>query len=161
MTDQFPEEFGKYKIIEEVGRGGFAAVYKAVDTTLDRTVALKVLAPHLLWDPAFVQRFQREARLAANLKHPNVVIIHEFGQEAGTIYIAMEFLVGQTLKEVILEEGALPPARIVNMVGQIASAGNRRPGLPLGGRVAHGQIVQLWEQRRRHHTGGPVFAGRR
>ena len=122
MADQFPEEFGKYKIIEEVGRGGFAAVYKAVDTTLDRTVALKVLAPHLLWDPAFVQRFQREAKLAANLKHPNVVIIYEFGQEAGTIYIAMEFLAGQTLKEVILKEGALPPARIVNMVGQIASA---------------------------------------
>lgn len=75
MADQFPEEFGKYKIIEEVGRGGFAAVYKAVDTTLDRTVALKGLAPHLLWDPAFVQRFQREAKLAASLKHPNVVII--------------------------------------------------------------------------------------
>jgi len=122
MADQFPGEFGKYKIIEEVGRGGFAAVYKAVDTTLDRTVALKVLAPHLLWDPAFVQRFQREAKLAANLKHPNVVIIHQFGQEAGTIYIAMEFLVGQTLKEVILEEGALPPAHIVNIVEQVASA---------------------------------------
>ena len=122
MTDQFPEKFGKYKIIEEVGRGGFADVYKAVDTTLDRTVALKFLEPRLLREPTFVERFQREAKLAANLRHPNIVIIHEFGWEAGTVYMAMEFLEGQTLQEVVLEERALPPRRIVNMVGQIASA---------------------------------------
>ena len=83
MTDSVPEKLGKYKIIEEVGRGGFAAVYKAVDTTLDRTVALKVLAPHLLWDPTFVQRFQREAKVAANLDHPHIVTIHEVGQIIG------------------------------------------------------------------------------
>jgi serine/threonine protein kinase len=122
MADQFPERFGKYKIIEEVGRGGFADVYKAVDTTLDRTVALKFLEPRLLREPAFVERFQREAKLAANLRHPNIVVIHEFGWEAGTIYMAMEFLEGRTLKEVILQEGALPSGRIVNMVGQMASA---------------------------------------
>ncbi|TEU13764.1 MAG: serine/threonine protein kinase [Anaerolineales bacterium] len=122
MADQFPEKFGKYKIIEEVGRGGFADVYKGIDTTLNRTVALKFLEPRLLREPTFVERFQREAQLAANLKHPNVVIIHEFGWEAGAAYMAMEFLEGRTLKEVILQEGALPPARIVNMVGQITSA---------------------------------------
>jgi Flp pilus assembly protein TadD/tRNA A-37 threonylcarbamoyl transferase component Bud32 len=122
MTDQFPEKFGKYKIVEEVGRGGFADVYKAVDTTLDRTVALKFLEPRLLREPTFVKRFQREAKLAANLKHPNIVIIHEFAWEASTVYMAMEFLEGRTLKEVIREEGPLPPSRIVKMVGQIASA---------------------------------------
>jgi len=122
MADQFPEKFDKYKIIEEVGRGGFADVYKAIDTTLDRTVALKFLEPQLLREPTFAERFQREAKLAANLKHPNIVFVHEFGWEAGTIYIAMEFLEGWTLKEVILEEGALPLRRIVNMVGQMASA---------------------------------------
>jgi len=122
MANQFPEKFGKYKIIEKVGRGGFADVYKAVDTTLDRTVALKFLEPRLLLEPTFVERFQREAKLAANLKHPNVVMIHEFGWEAGTVYMAMEFLEGQPLKEVILKERALPPKRIVNMVGQMASA---------------------------------------
>ena len=122
MADQFPEKFGKYKIIEEVGRGGFADVYKAIDTTLDRAVALKFLEPLLLREPAFVERFQREAKLAANLRHPHIVMIHEFGWEASTIYMAMEFLEGRTLKEVILEEGALPPGRIVNMVGQMASA---------------------------------------
>jgi serine/threonine-protein kinase len=75
MTNSLPEKLGKYKIIEEVGRGGFAAVCKAVDTTLNRTVALKILAPHLLWDPTFVQRFQREAKVAANLDHRNIVTI--------------------------------------------------------------------------------------
>jgi len=122
MADQFPEKFGKFKIIEEVGRGGFADVYKAIDTTLDRTVALKFLEPRLLREPTFVERFQREAKLAANLKHPSIVFIHEFGWEAGTVYLSMEFLEGRTLKEVILEEGALPPKRIVNIIGQIASA---------------------------------------
>jgi serine/threonine protein kinase len=122
MTDSVPEKLGKYKIIEEVGRGGFAAVYKAVDTTLDRIVALKSLDPRLSGEPTFAQRFQREAKLAANLKHPNVVIIHEFGWEAGTGYMAMEFLEGRTLKEMILKEGTLTPRRIVNIVGQIASA---------------------------------------
>ncbi len=122
MTDQFPEKFGKYKIIKEVGRGGFADVYRAIDTTLDRTVALKFLEPRLLREPIFVERFQREAQLAANLKHPNIVFIHEFGWEAGMVYLSMEFLEGQTLKEVILEEGALPPRRIMNMVEQMASA---------------------------------------
>ncbi|NIO70822.1 MAG: protein kinase, partial [Anaerolineae bacterium] len=122
MTDRFPERFGKYKIIGEVGRGGFADVYRAVDIPLNRAVALKFLEPRLLREPTFVERFQREAQLAANLKHPNIVIIHEFGWEAGAAYMAMEFLEGRTLKEVILQEGALHPRRIVNMVGQIASA---------------------------------------
>ena len=88
MADQLPEKFGKYKIIEEVGRGGFADVYKAIDTTLDRTVALKFLEPRLLREPAFVERFQREAKLAANLENPNIVFVHEFGWEAGAVYIA-------------------------------------------------------------------------
>jgi len=122
MTDSVPEKLGKYKIIEEVGRGGFAVVYKAVDTTLDRTVALKSLDPRLSGEPTFAERFQREAKLAANLKHPNVVMIHEFGWEAGTGYMAMEFLEGRTLKEMILKEGTLTSRRIVNIVGQIASA---------------------------------------
>jgi formylglycine-generating enzyme required for sulfatase activity/serine/threonine protein kinase len=122
MADQFPQKFGKYKIVKEVGRGGFADVYKAVDIPLNRAVALKFLEPRLLREPTFVERFQREAQLAANLKHPNIVIIHEFGWEAGAAYLAMEFLEGRTLKEVVLEERALPPRRIVNIVGQIASA---------------------------------------
>jgi serine/threonine protein kinase len=124
MTDSVPEKLDKYKIIEEVGRGGFAAVYKAVDTTLDRTVALKVLAPHLLWDPTFVQRFQREAKVAANLDHPNIVTIHEVSQVEGVYFIAMQFLEGQTVSQILEAEGPLPISRVQAIIEQIASALN-------------------------------------
>jgi formylglycine-generating enzyme required for sulfatase activity/predicted Ser/Thr protein kinase len=122
MADQFPEKFGKYKIVEEVGRGGFAAVYKAVDTTLDRTVALKVLAPHLLWDPTFVQRFQREAKVAANLDHSNIVTIYEVGQIEGVYFIAMQFLEGRTLSQILEAEEALPISRAQAIIEQLTSA---------------------------------------
>ncbi|MFB0536032.1 MAG: protein kinase [Anaerolineae bacterium] len=122
MTDAVPEKLGKYKIIEEVGRGGFAAVYKAVDTTLDRTVALKVLAPHLLWDPTFVQRFQREARVAANLDHSNIVTIYEVGQLEGVYFIAMQFLEGRTMSQILESEGAWPASRVQAIIEQVASA---------------------------------------
>jgi serine/threonine protein kinase len=81
-----PEMLGKYQIIEEIGRGGFSVVYKALDTSLDnRPVALKILHPHLLVDPTFVQRFQQEAGAAANLRHSNIVVIHEVGEIDDTI----------------------------------------------------------------------------
>ncbi len=122
MTDSIPEKLGKYKIIEEVGRGGFAAVYKAVDTTLDRVVALKVLAPHLLWDPTFVERFQREAKVAANLDHPNIVTIHEVSQVEGAYFIAMQFLEGRTLSQILEAEGPWPVSRVQAIIEQLASA---------------------------------------
>jgi len=93
-----------------------------VDTTLDRTVALKALAPHLLWDPSFLERFKQEAKLAANLKHPNIVVIYEFGKLEGVVYIAMEYLGGQNLAGFIREEGALAPSRILKITSQVASA---------------------------------------
>jgi len=122
MTNSIPKRLGKYEIIGEIGRGGFAAVYEAVDTTLDRTVALKALAPHLLWDPSFLERFQQEAKLAASLKHPNIVVIYEFGTLEGVVYITMEYLGGQNLTGLVHEEGALAPSRILKIVSQIASA---------------------------------------
>jgi tetratricopeptide (TPR) repeat protein len=121
-TDSIPKRLGKYEIIGEIGRGGFAAVYEAVDTTLDRTVALKALAPHLLWDPSFMERFQQEAKLAANLKHPNIVVIYEFGQLEGVVYITMEYLGGQNLAELVHEQGTLDPSRILKITSQVASA---------------------------------------
>jgi formylglycine-generating enzyme required for sulfatase activity/predicted Ser/Thr protein kinase len=122
MTDSVPEKLGKYKIIEEVGRGGFAAVYKAVDTTLDRTVALKVLAPHLLWDPTFVQRFQREAKVAANLDHPHIVTIYEVSQIEGVYFIAMQFLEGRTVSQILEAEGPWAVSRVQGVIEQMASA---------------------------------------
>jgi len=122
MTDSLPEKLGKYKIIAEAGRGNFAAVYKAVDTTLDRTVALKVLAPHLLWDYPLVQRFQREVRVAANLDHPNIVTIYEVSQIEGVYFIAMQFLEGRTLSRILETEGPLPVSQAQAIVEQVASA---------------------------------------
>jgi serine/threonine protein kinase len=79
---------GKYEILESIGRGGFATVYRARDTVLDRAVALKVLAPHLIWDPEFVARFKQEARVAAHLRHPNIVAIYEIDEVEGQLFIA-------------------------------------------------------------------------
>lgn len=116
------QSLGKYEILEEIGRGGFATVYKALDTTLDRLVALKVLAPHLIWDTNFVTRFKEEARTAANLHHPSIVIIYEVGEADGVHYIAMEYLPGRNLSTVLAEEGSLPLLDVVNIIDQLASA---------------------------------------
>lgn len=108
-----PKDIGKYEILGGIGRGGFAVVYKARDPDLNRVVALKVLAPHLTWDP-FAERF-REAQATANLRHSNIVTIHEVGQADEHLYIAMEYLSGSTLAELLKAEGVTPlgvPERI-------------------------------------------------
>ena len=116
-----PKRIGKYEILEEIGRGGFATVYKAHDTELDRAVALKLLHPQLTTDPTFIQRFRQEARTAAGLRHPHVVTIHDVGEEAGQHYLAMEFLTGRTLDELVAA-GPLPVEQAISIVEQIASA---------------------------------------
>lgn len=123
MSEQPPERLGKYEIMEEVGRGGFSVVYRALDTSLhNRPVALKVLHRHLLVDPTFVQRLQHEAGAAANLRHPNIVVVHEIGEVEGVYYIAMEYLPGSALDDLIREEGALTLNRAVKITKQMASA---------------------------------------
>jgi serine/threonine protein kinase len=112
---------GHYEILEELGRGGFAVVYKAHDTTLDRVVALKVLHSHLNTDPEFVQRFRQEAQVAAKLDHPNIVTIYEVDEEDGQHYLAMTFLPGHTLDK-LLVEGPLPMEQAICIVEQIADA---------------------------------------
>jgi serine/threonine protein kinase len=116
-------KLGKYEIIEERGRGGFSVVYRAADTTLrDRRVALKVLNAHLLADPTVVARFKQEAGVAANLDHPNIVTIYDVGEAEGWLFIAMEFVDGQALDELIEAEGTLPLERTVSILRQIAAA---------------------------------------
>ena len=112
----------KYRILEEIGRGGMGVVYKAHDTVLDRLVAIKVLAPHLTWDQEFIKRFFREARVAARLKHPHIVTIHDVTQARGHHFIAMEYLEGRSLAEIIHRHGPLPPERAARILSQIARA---------------------------------------
>ncbi len=112
---------GPYQILEELGRGGMAVVYKAWQPSLERTIALKVLPEYFRHDPQLVARFQREARAAAHLEHPNIVHIIDTGVADGLPYIAMEYLEGGSLRD-RLAQGALAPAAALALVEQIASA---------------------------------------
>jgi formylglycine-generating enzyme required for sulfatase activity/serine/threonine protein kinase len=115
-------ELGKYEILEEIGRGGFAVVYMARDIELDRLIALKVLKPYWTDEPGFVTRFRREARVAARLRHPNVVTVHETGEAEGQLYIAMEYLPGRTLRQFLEAEGALSLEQALPILEQVADA---------------------------------------
>jgi len=116
------KKLGKYEILEEIGRGGFAVVYKARDTDLDRVLALKVLHAHWSTDPDFVTRFRQEARGAAKLRHPNIVTVYEAGEAEGQLFIAMEYVPGWTLRELLEKEGALPLERASSLLEQVADA---------------------------------------
>lgn len=113
---------GQYQILDELGRGGMAVVYKAWQPSLRRYVALKVLLPYLGGDPEFIQRFQQEAIVAANLNHSHIVTIYEVGQQEGRIFIAMEYVEGHSLEQLILEQGGLPLDRTVRILRQVAEA---------------------------------------
>ena len=115
--------FGRYLLIELLGRGGMGEVWKAFDTGTQRVVAVKVLPPQLAADPMFEQRFRREAYAAAGLNNPHVVPIHNFGEIDGRLYVDMRLIEGQDLDH-ILARGPLPPARAVKIVEQVASALN-------------------------------------
>ncbi len=116
------ETLGKYKITDEVGRGGMAVVYRAYDPALQRYVAIKVMAPHMTWEPESLERFLREARSAAQLKHPNIITIYDIGQESGWYYIVMELVEGVTLKDLLQKKGALTVASILDILRQVAAA---------------------------------------
>jgi branched-chain amino acid transport system substrate-binding protein len=121
-SDLVGRRLGKYEIQAEIGRGGMGTVYLAYDPLLDRRVAVKVLAPHLVWEEGFVERFLREARAAARLKHPNIVTIYDVGQEGNYYYIVMEYVEGQTLSQVIKKRAMLPPAEVVALLRPLADA---------------------------------------
>jgi formylglycine-generating enzyme required for sulfatase activity/tRNA A-37 threonylcarbamoyl transferase component Bud32 len=116
------KQLDKYEILEEIGRGGFAVVYMARDIELDRLVALKVLKPYWTDEPGFVTRFRREARVAARLRHPNVVTVHETGEADGQLYIAIEYLPGRTLRQFLEAEGALSLEQALPILEQVADA---------------------------------------
>lgn len=111
----------RYEILEEIGSGGMATVYRAKCKLLNRNVAVKVLRDEFANDSEFIKRFQVEAQSAASLSHPNIVSIYDVGNEDGMHYIVMELIEGKTLKEIIKEKGKLPWKEAVNIASQIAS----------------------------------------
>lgn len=113
---------GRYRLIERIGGGGMAEVFLAEDELLTRRVAVKILRSQFTDDANFVSRFRQEARAAARLSHPNIVSIFDVGCEADTHYIVMEYVCGETLKELIHREGRLPFSQTLEIALQIAAA---------------------------------------
>jgi eukaryotic-like serine/threonine-protein kinase len=110
---------GRYRVLGRLGVGGMATVYLAEDSSLGRKVALKVMAERYAEDGEFVERFRREAQAAARLNHPNIIAVYDRGEADGRPYIAMEYLQGRTLKQVIQAEGPLPPERAIAIAMQV------------------------------------------
>jgi serine/threonine-protein kinase len=113
---------GRYRVLRRIGSGGMADVYCAEDNHLGRQVAIKVLHRRFAQDQEFVERFRREAKSAAGLNHPNVVGVFDRGEHEGTYYIAMEFLEGRTLKDIVAAEAPLPQERVIDLGLQILQA---------------------------------------
>jgi len=109
---------GNYLIINQIGEGGMGVVYKAMDTVLDRTVALKILPPHLLQNPDFMHRFRTEAYAQARLHHPNIVTLYSMLEIPAGFVLVMEFVEGQTLQERIRSEGPLEPKEALRIFEQ-------------------------------------------
>ncbi len=114
---------GRYRILAKLGEGGMGAVFRAEQISLKRKVALKVLRPELSADPGLVRRFNAEAELAAKLNHPNTVTLFDFGQDDdGSLYIAMEFVEGTSLRDVLVRSGPLPAGRLIDICAQVCGS---------------------------------------
>jgi len=113
---------GRYQIVGELGRGGMGIVYKVQDTALDRLVAFKVLPQALTENEQAVTNFVREAQAAAKLNHPNIVTVYDTGEQNGRYYIAMEYVEGTTIKEILKRKGPISPSGILHVLAQIAEA---------------------------------------
>ncbi|GAK04662.1 LOW QUALITY PROTEIN: serine/threonine protein kinase PrkC, regulator of stationary phase [Geomicrobium sp. JCM 19037] len=113
---------GRYELLDMIGGGGMANVYRAQDVILEREVAVKVLQPQYIHDEEFIRRFRREAQAATSLIHPNVVDIYDVGEEDQTFYIVMNYIGGSTLKDKIIGEGSLPFTEVLEIFDQLTAA---------------------------------------
>ena len=113
---------GRYTVLEQIAVGGMASVYRAVDTRLERDVALKVMKPHLANDTEFVSRFHREAKAAARLAHPNVVGVYDQGEDHGRVFLVMEYVPGRTFREVIEADAPLAPRTALDLLDPMLQA---------------------------------------
>lgn len=117
-----PQSLGRYELTSHLARGGMADVFEATDRMLDRRVAVKILHDRYAETDTFVARFRKEALAAANLSHPNIVSIYDWGHEEGTYFIVMELVKGRSLRDVLKAEGRLLPRRAAEIAAEIASA---------------------------------------
>ena len=123
MSDSDSELLGgRYRLRNQIARGGMTDVFLGQDTLLSRPVAIKRLFPEFAADPSFVERFRREATAAANLNHPNIVAVYDWGSDKGTYFIVMEYIEGQSLAELLRSGGRLPPERSAEIAMYVAAA---------------------------------------
>src|SRR5947207_6044042 len=110
----------RYMLLDLIGQGGMGRVYLARDTRLTRRVALKILSPERINNPRAIARFQREARVGAQLQHENLVRVYDFGESNGRFFLVMEYIEGKTIGALISEQGPMPPATAARLVRQVA-----------------------------------------
>ncbi len=130
MSEDFPparafvagSRIAGYLLEERVGQGGMAVVFRAHDERLDRTVALKILAPGLAQDQVFRQRFMRESRAAAAVDDPHIIPVFEAGEASGVLFIAMRFVRGGDVRSLLDRLGRLPPGQVVEIISPVATA---------------------------------------
>ena len=171
MALQSGTRLGPYEILELAGAGGMGEVYKARDTRLDRTVAIKVLPPHASAISDLKQRFEREAQTIGSLKHPNICVLHDIGNEGGVDFIVMEYLQGETLAERMARErgrksgataaSGATPASGSSSAKAASQAGNSQTEAPAAGRAlklseALGIAVQIADALDQAHQHGVV-----
>ncbi len=125
MTDEQTVLNGRYRLLERIGVGGMSVVYRAQDLSLGRIVAVKALHENLTDDPGFLRRFQREAHAAANLSHPNIVTIHDIGQDGNIYYMVMEYVDGRTFKQLVRLQNQqgypMPVSRALDLIIQVCA----------------------------------------
>src|SRR5262245_39543296 len=122
MTDLAGQRLGQYDIVEQIGKGGMATVYRARQSSIGRDVAIKVLPHALLHDDTFLARFYREAEVIARLQHPHILPVYDFGEYEGMPYLVMALLTGGTLADRIVNEGPMDLDEVGQIVAQISSA---------------------------------------
>src|SRR5262245_33882255 len=121
MTLSTGSQLGPYEVLGPIGAGGMGEVYKARDTRLDRSVAIKVLPSHLSSNPDLKQRFEREAKAISSLSHPHICTLHDVGHQDGTDYLVMEYLEGESLST-RLQRGPIPIEQVLRIGVEIATA---------------------------------------
>ena len=122
MQQHIGKTIGTYQVVEQVGRGGMATVFKAYQPSMDRYVAIKILPSHFTEDESFVGRFVQEARTLARLEHPHILPVHDYGEQDGTTYLVMRYVEAGTLKDLVTRDGPMELKEVARVLGQVGSA---------------------------------------
>ena len=122
MQHYIGKTIGTYQIVEQVGRGGMATVFKAYQPSMDRYVAIKILPSHFTEDASFVGRFTQEARTLARLEHPHILPVHDYGEQEGTTYLVMRYVQAGTLKDLVTRGGPMDLEEVARVMGQVGGA---------------------------------------